>query len=349
MPHTSFVKIIVRPFVIALALLAMTSYGIAQRGGGLGTIVTPGSGKNILYGDVHVDESQTPGDKPINFTILLSMAGGTVIGRQTVGSGQRYRFNDLQDGDYDLTVEYENRAVIRDRVRLYSQPSVGKTDTRHDIDLEIRANGVDGKSKPGVISAEDVYKRSETNQRLFDAAEKATNGKNYDQSITALRQLLDNDPKDFQAWTELGTSYLLKEAYDDAEKSYLAAIDARPQFFLANMNLGRLYLSQKKFDKAVEVLSAAVKIKADSAEANHLLGEAYLQIKKGSLAVTYLNEAIRLDPNGKAELHLRLALLYNGAGMKDKAAAEYEAFLKKRPDYKDRKKLEQYINENKKP
>ena len=65
------------------------------------------------------------------------------------------------------------------------------------------------------------------------------------------------------------------------------------------------------------------------------------------MAVGFLNEAIKLDPLGMADAHLRLATLYNAAGMKDKAAAEYEAFLKKRPDYPDRKKLEQYIAENK--
>lgn len=77
-----------------------------------------------------------------------------------------------------------------------------------------------------------------------------------------------------------------------------------------------------------------------------MLGEAYLQIKKGSKAVPYLTEAAKL---GKPDAHLRLAALYNGAGMKDKAAQEYEQFLKERPDYKDRKALEQYISENKKP
>jgi hypothetical protein len=50
-----------------------------------------------------------------------------------------------------------------------------------------------------------------------------------------------------------------------------------------------------------------------------------------------------------ADVHLRLAALYHGAGLKDKAALEYEAFLKQRPDYLDRKKLEKYIAENKKP
>jgi DNA topoisomerase IB len=34
-------------------------------------------------------------------------------------------------------------------------------------------------------------------------------------------------------------------------------------------------------------------------------------------------------------------------GMKDKAAAEYEQFLKKVPDYPDAKKLKEYIDANK--
>lgn len=48
-------------------------------------------------------------------------------------------------------------------------------------------------------------------------------------------------------------------------------------------------------------------------------------------------------------MHLRLALLYNAAGMKDKAAIEYDEFLKKKPAYPDRMKLERYIADNKKP
>ncbi len=79
-----------------------------------------------------------------------------------------------------------------------------------------------------------------------------------------------------------------------------------------------------------------------------MLGETYLQLKKGSKAVVYLYEALKLDPTGMTEAHLRLASLYHGAGLKDKAAIEFEEFLKKKPDYPDRKKLEQYIAQNKK-
>ena len=133
---------------------------------------------------------------------------------------------------------------------------------------------------------------------------------------------------------------------EEAEKAYRRAIQERPNFTLALLNLGRLLSAAKKFEAAIEPLTEAVKSSPTSTEGNFLLGEAYLQIKKGSKAVPYLTEAARL---GKAEAHLRLAVLYNAVGLKDKAALEYEQFLKKRPDYKDRKTLEQYISENKKP
>ncbi len=346
--QSSVRRILMGALLAAFLILSSGLSGRAQRGSGAMTVVTPGSGKNILEGDLKVDERNAGDNKSLGYTILLYLPGGTLINRQTVGNGQRYRFLDLNDGDYDLAVEVENREITRERVRLYAQPNIGKTDVRHDIELEFRSTGFSSKAKPATVSAEDAYKRSAGDEKLFYQAQKATDDKKYDQAITLLRQLLQNDSKDFQAWTDLGTVYLLKQLYDDAEKSYLGALAARPSFFLANLNLGRLYLGQNKFDKAVEILKRALEIKAESADANQLLGEAYLQLKKGSIAVGYLNEALRLDPQGKAETHLRLALLYNGAGMKAKAATEYEEFLKVRPDYKDRKKLEQYISENKK-
>ena len=61
----------------------------------------------------------------------------------------------------------------------------------------------------------------------------------------------------------------------------------------------------------------------------------------------YFEAALRIDPEGMAEVHLKLARLYHRAGMKDKASAEYVAFLKKKPDYPEAKKLKEYIEANK--
>lgn len=59
-----------------------------------------------------------------------------------------------------------------------------------------------------------------------------------------------------------------------------------------------------------------------------------------------MNEALKLDPIGMANAHLRLVALYNLAGYKDRAAIEYNEFLKKKPDYPEAQKLRDYIIAN---
>jgi tetratricopeptide (TPR) repeat protein len=179
-------------------------------------------------------------------------------------------------------------------------------------------------------------------------AQDTTARKRYARAAALLQQIVKSDAKDFQAWTELANNHFLQKNLADAENEYLRALDAHPGFFLALLNLGRLELSQKNYEVAIQVLGKAAKAQSNSPEANYFLGEAYLLSRKGSLAVTYFREALRLDPIGMAEVHLRLALLYHAAGARDKAAAEYEEFLKKRPDYSEKKKLRKYIASNKK-
>jgi tetratricopeptide (TPR) repeat protein len=292
---------------------------------------------------MRVDESKATNVTVLSYDVILYNLNRTVIARQTVTSTGRYRFNNLNSGVYDLVVELENAEVARIRVELVSPVA---TDLRQDINLELRPSG-NSSTKPASISAEDFYQRTPANQKLFERAQAATDHKKYVEATSLFNELVTNDPKDFQAWTELGTLYLLEQKPIEAEKAYLNATDIRPKFFLGLMNLARLRMMQKNYEGAIEPLTAAVTIQPTSADANYRLGEAYLQIKKGSKAVGYLNQAIKLDPVGKADAHLRLATLYNAVGMKDKAAIEYEEFLKKKPAYPDAKKLRDYIEANK--
>jgi len=299
-------------------------------------------GPHTLYGDIKVEaERRDESVKPLSLEVQLYIINGTLIGRQTVTVPGRYRFMDLPNAEYDVVVLSENTEVARVRVRVQA---VYKNDFRQDILLEARTNSVP--TKAATISASDVYERTGANKSLFEKAQKALDEKKYDQALDFLGRLVAADPKDFQAWTELGTVQLMRNDLEEAEKAYRRAIQERPTFTLALLNLGRLLSAKKKFEVAIEPLTEAVKSSPTSADANLMLGEAYLQIKKGSKAVPYLTEAARL---GKPDAHLRLATLYNAVGLKEKAAQEYEEFLKKRPDYKDRKALEQYISENKKP
>ena len=326
---------------MTLTLLLISSFLILQ------TAPAQSQGGHILFGDLKVDDKNVEDVVPLSFEILLYTDGGTLLGRQTVTNNGRYRFLNVANGHYDVVVEVEGAEVAR--VRVFIQ-SAYKTDFRQDLHLEWRA-GITHRerARSQTVSAADFYDRPSRNKSLFEKAQRLLdNGRNRD-AASILTEIVDVDPADFQAWTELGTAQLMGGNMADAEKSYRRAIQERPTFVLALLNLGRVLINQQRYAESVDTLISASQERPDSADAHFLLGKTYLKLKQGSKAVPHLNEAIRLDPEGKADAHLLLAALYDAAGIKDRAASEYEKFLAKKKDYGDRKKLERYIAEHRKP
>jgi tetratricopeptide (TPR) repeat protein len=309
----------------------------------LASLVSAQTGGHTLFGDIKIDESQTSGLKPLFLQVLLYSEDGRLLNRQTTASNGRYRFHDLRDGRYDVAVEVENVEIARVRV-FVSAPY--KTDFRQDLEFQWKdkSSGI----RPEVVSAADLYNRSGANAELFRKATEARDQRKFEQAISLLRHILETDPKDFPVWTALGTTYFIQKNFDESETAYTEALKRNADYVVALISLGRLRIVKKNFTGAIDVLTHAVKVQPSSPQANYFLGEAYLQAKLGSKAVPYLNEAIQLDPAGMAEAHLRLAALYHARNLKDRAAAEFEAFLKQRPDYPDKKKLKEYIAINKK-
>ena len=300
------------------------------------------TGDHILFGDLIIDESKVNGLKPLSFDVILYSETKVLISRQSIANHGRFSFNNLPTGVYELAIEVENSEIARISVDLRS-PLL--KEVRRDIELEWR---LPSNSVPAsVLSTRDTYSRSSANQKLFTSARQAAVKKEYEKAAQLLQQLTGLDRKDFEVWFELANIHFLQRKLPDAEKEYLTAIDMHPSFFSALLNLGRLELFEKHLEVAVKVLARAVNIRPDSADANYFLGDAYLEMKRGSSAVQYLEQALRLEPDGMAEVHLKLAQLYDRAGMKDKASAEYEQFLQKKPDYPERKKLQDYIAANK--
>jgi len=321
-------------FLVATSVLAQSTREASRR--------TPGT--QTIYGDITVHESSgAENSRPLSLDLLLYTEAGNLQSRQTVSSKGRYRFINLNAGRYYIVIELESREIARLNVDL---SSTLLTDIRQDIEFQWQPSGA---TKAAVLSAADQFDRPARTAAIFKKASSAIKDKHYDQAVDLLHQVVEIDPADFPAWAELGRAYFLQKNYVEAENAYLQAISKQPKYGTGLISLGRLRIVQKNFDGAIEALTQAVKVEPTSPEANYFLGEAYLQNKKGSLAVGYLNEAIKLDPVGMADAHLRLATLYNAVGMKDKAANEYEQFLKKVPDYPDKKKLEEYVTANKKP
>lgn len=297
---------------------------------------------HTLFGDLKIDEKGAPPLHSITFQVVLQSVSGQALDRQTVSPGGRYRFLNVSNGEYRLVVEVENRVVARIEFLL---EEFRPTDIRKDIELAWGSPPATSEPKAG----ETVYARAEAQETLLsEAGRKLAAGEN-DSARRLLEELLETDKGDFEAWTELGSVHFAAKRWDEAKRAYGKAIELRPSYFPAHLNLGKLLLARKEGAAAVEALNSAVQLQPRSAEAQYFLGEAYLAIKRGSLAVGPLEAALELEPDKMAEVHLRLATLYNAAGMKARAAEEYRRFLEKRPDSEQASRLRRYIRENARP
>ncbi len=296
-------------------------------------------GTSAIYGQVTFRGRKSTDREPIVFVTL--MMGGTQIDRrQTLKNGYYFFLTKAQDS---ATLLFEVDGAEVGRVIL----SAGISNRlRQDVTFDWKALERENRTTTGVISAKYNYPRAAKTEKIFEKAMAAVKDDKNDDAIKLFEELLAADPKDFFAWTMLGTIQFAEKNNAKAEEALKKAIALKPDFPLALINLGKLEMSRGDLAAAVNVLTTAVESEPDSAEANHMLGEALLQAKKGSLAVGFLNKALELAPIEKAEIHLRLAALYNGAGLKDRAVAEYKMFLKKVKDHPEKKRIEKYIKEN---
>jgi len=279
------------------------------------------------------------GVKPTPIITVHITQGGNSIQRTTTNDTGFYLIQGVPRQNIGILIEVNGNEVGR-------QPITTSTIGNQRIDMTIPWPIIRPDAKPAVIAANRLFQRTAKNEEIFEKALAAGKANETKKAVDLFNEILSSEPKDFVAWTELGTVFFRANSLADAEACYFKAIELKNTYFVALINLGKLYLGRKQIEDAILVLSNAVVSDPDSPDARHYLGESYHQVQEGSLAVPQLNEGLRLAAKEKADIHLRLASLYDAKGMKSKAAAEYKMFLEKRPEHPEKKQLEKYIAEN---
>lgn len=299
-----------------------------------------------LYGELHVDESGTRQPLPQTFQIVLRNVGQTIIGRETVTTSGRYRFRGLGRGEFSLAVEVQGVEVAR--IEFYLS-GLGGTAIRKDIELGWKDVRADLEAAAAAARTPLLYARDALLQETYENARTEMEAGNLSAASELLAGLVERDPGDYEALTDLGTVQYRLGRHTEAERSYRQAVERRGNYTLAWLNLGRLQFETTDYPEALLSLERAVELEPDLAEAHLLLGEVYLQLKRGSQALTHFNRCLELDPEEMAEAHLRLAALYSAAGYRDRAVAELRLFLQRRPDSPRRAEVEAALGELSKP
>lgn len=291
-----------------------------------------------LYGKITLRGYESNA-KPPNVTITL-VDGQQNPNRWTVGKSGNYCFRLRVGSNGTLIVEVDGIEATR-----RSLPSLGAAQQREDFEIH-SPNSKPAAAAPGVISAKFSHPPNPKTTELYKKLTAEEASKDTAKLIGLLKEIVAADPADFLAWTRLGILHFEKKAIPEADAAFRKALELKVEYTPAWVNAAMVRMNQKQFEAAVEILKHAATLEPKSARIYQLMGESYLLSKQGSLGAEALNKAIELDPIGMAELHLQLAHLYQLAKANKLAAAEYKIFLEKVPEYKERKKLEDFIKSN---
>lgn len=276
-------------------------------------------------------------NKPPKIAVILS-DGRQAAERWFVNSSGNYCFK-RKANSTTLVVEVDGKEAAR-----RSLPSFGSSQQREDF--EIYADKPQQIRFPAVVSAKFTHPVNPKTTDLYKKTVEAEINKEPAKVIGYLKEIVAIDPEDFIAWAKLGAWHFAQIAYPEADAAFRKSLELKVDYTPAWVNVGQLRTTQKQYEAAIQILKHAAGLDPTAARTFQLLGEAYLLARQGTLGAEALNTAIKLDPIGMAECHLQLAHLYQLAGAKAQAAAEYKLFLGKVSDHPDKKKFEKFVKEN---
>ena len=153
----------------------------------------------------------------------------------------------------------------------------------------------------------------------------------YGDAIGAYQQAVQIKPRDGDAHNNLCATYGRVGRYEEAIESCRRAIQLRPDFAEAYNNLGWSYQRQNRYTEAMESCKQAIRLKPDFAMAHYNLGNSYSALKHYDRAVESYKQAIRIKFD-YAEGHLNMGAAYHQMGRFEEAITSYKEAIKVKPN-----------------
>jgi protein O-GlcNAc transferase len=173
-------------------------------------------------------------------------------------------------------------------------------------------------------------------------------------SITALRTVLANDPKDALKWALLGQIYAdsaITKAVVVDTAALRQSIDCYKQATTLDSTMrrrtyawiGAQYYKQKQYDSAIAYYTRVITLDAKSASAYTNRGYAYLQIQQKGLGVADLEKGLVLDPK-MISVRVYLMAIYYQDKQYDEAYDHAKAILEIDPNNEQAKAIKKNID-----
>jgi len=163
---------------------------------------------------------------------------------------------------------------------------------------------------------------------IFTMAQAYKALKKYDEAVAGFVRARQLDPRDPNPFVSLGEIYCATGEFDPAIANLVAAIELDPEHSAPAHNLlGTAYLEKRMFDEAEREIARALEIRPRIADAHFNLGWLYEQKRNLPKAVEEYRQEIEIHP-ASYTAHFNLAMLYGRMGDLRGAAAEFKEVIR---------------------
>ena len=134
-------------------------------------------------------------------------------------------------------------------------------------------------------------------------------GDNFQARITAMQAVVARDPKNFDAWVQLGNDYFDTRQPQKAIDAYGRALELKPDTANVLTDQGVMYRDIGQFDKAIANFSKANQVDPKHVQSLYNLGVVYLNdLKQPKKAVEVWNRVIQSAPQSEQAAQARAAI-----------------------------------------
>jgi Flp pilus assembly protein TadD/peroxiredoxin len=147
-----------------------------------------------------------------------------------------------------------------------------------------------------------------------------------------LRQTLKLRPDYPEAWNNLGMVAGQEGQMDEAIHNFQQSLSQRPNYVIAMLNLGNLYRRQGAVEEAEKLLGRALELEPDNPETNYSLGMLYARQDQLERAADFLERAVNLRPDYPDALN-NLGVLFVREQRYSEAKQRFETSIRVAPNF----------------
>lgn len=285
----------------------------------------PATNLGDITGQVRFAGALTPAQ---NVRVSLERVGGGQIDQMATDNRGRFRFAQLQRGQYVVNVSAECHRPERRQVELL-------VIFRSYLDVELAPDTTSpdcaSSARGGFAPASSVDARvPEEARKEYDRASASLAKGKQEDGLAHLRRAIELYPDFFAAHMLTASAHTKAGRLEAAEEALerAAQIDARSAAAL--VSLGEVRRRLKKTAEAEESLDAALKLEEASWQAHLALGRLYLDSDRARSAAPHIGRALQLKPDF-ADNHLFAGNLLLKLNEPARALVEYEEYLRLAP------------------